>query len=71
MASPYVAGVIGLMLSLRPDLTAAQILGIMQRTAQPLAGDLYDWRNDAGYGAMDPDGCLAEARRFTERKDVT
>jgi subtilisin family serine protease len=71
MASPYVTGVVGLMLSLRRDLTAAQILGIIQRTAQPLAGDLYDWRNDAGYGAIDPEACLAEAKRFTARKDVT
>ena len=38
MASPYVAGVVGLMLSLNPKLTAAQINGIIQRTSRPLPG---------------------------------
>lgn len=71
MASPYVAGVIGLMLSESPRLTAAQILGIIQRTARPLPGSPYDWKDDAGFGAVDPTKCLEEASIFLKRKDVT
>ena len=41
MASPYVAGVIGLMLAAEPTLTAAQILGIIKATARPLPGATY------------------------------
>jgi hypothetical protein len=61
MASPYVAGVIGLMLARQPRLTAAQCLGILLRTARPLPGSSYDWRNDAGFGQIDPDRAVAEA----------
>ncbi len=50
MASPYVTGVIGLMLAANPDLTAAQCRGILQRTARPLAGASYSWVNDMGFG---------------------
>lgn len=61
MASPYVAGVVGLMLAIRPSLTAAQIGGIIQRTARPLPGATYAWQNDAGFGVIDPAACLKEA----------
>jgi subtilisin family serine protease len=61
MASPYVAGVAGLMLGVEPRLTAAQIMGIIRRTAVPLAGHDFDWRNDAGYGRIDAEACLEEA----------
>jgi len=36
MASPYITGVVGLMLAMNRDLTSAQCLGILQRTARPL-----------------------------------
>ena len=68
MASPYVAGVIGLMLALNPKLTAAQIGGIIQRTARPLPGQTYAWRNDAGYGQIDPLSCLKEVEKATIMK---
>ena len=48
MASPHVAGVVGLMLAVNPRLTAAQIGGILQRTAPPLPGADFTWRDDAG-----------------------
>ena len=51
MASPFVAGVVGLMLAVNPQLTGAQIGGIIKRTAQPLPGADFTWRNDAGSGA--------------------
>jgi subtilisin family serine protease len=71
MAAPYAAGVAGLMLATNGDLTAAQILGIMQSTARPLPGVDYVWRNDAGFGVIDPDACLREAAMAGVRKDRT
>ena len=71
MASPFVAGVIGLMLSAEPRLTAAQIVGIIKRTARPLPGADYTWRDDAGFGVIDPDECIREANLVFEREDLT
>lgn len=58
MASPYVCGVAGLMLSIAPHLTAAQIGGIIRRTSRPLPGGGFDWHNASGFGVIDPFGCL-------------
>lgn len=58
MASPFVCGVAGLMLSIAPNLTAAQIGGIMRRTSKPLPGGNFDWHNASGFGVIDPFGCL-------------
>ena len=63
MASPYAAGVAGLMLAANPKLTASQIQGIMQRTARPLTAD-YAWQTDSGYGRLNPEGCLYEVERL-------
>ena len=62
MASPYMAGVAGLMLAANNDLTAAQIAGIVQRTSRPLPGGRFAWANDAGFGTLDPEACIREAR---------
>jgi len=70
MASPFVAGVVGLMLAIEPGLTAAQIEGILRRSARPLPGASFEWVNDAGFGVIDPDACLEEARHINERKDL-
>jgi subtilisin family serine protease len=70
MASPYVAGVIGLMLAIEPRLTASQIEAIIRRTARPLPGASFEWTNDAGFGVIDPDACIEEARRINDRKDL-
>ena len=70
MASPFVAGVVGLMLAIEPRLTAAQIEAILRRTARPLPGASFEWTNDAGFGVIDPEACLAEVRRVNERKDL-
>ncbi|MCH4547476.1 S8 family serine peptidase [Rhizobium changzhiense] len=69
MASPYVAGVAGLMLSLNPQLTAAQIGGIIQRTSQPLPGSGYEWDNGSGFGVIDPGACLREVVRMVQPVD--
>jgi subtilisin family serine protease len=67
MASPYVAGVVGLMLAMNHELTAAQCLGIMQRTARPLAGASYKWVNDVGFGRLDPEAAIEEAKAINTR----
>lgn len=67
MASPYVAGVVGLMLGANQAITAAQCVGILQRTARPLAGASYDWVNHAGYGRIDPEAAIEEARAANQR----
>lgn len=71
MACPYVTGVVGLMLAVNPRLTGAQIAGILKRTAQPLPGESFRWRNDAGFGAIDPDAAIREATAMLARVDVT
>lgn len=70
MASPFVAGVIGLMLAVEPALTAAQIEGILHRTSRPLPGRPYAWGNDTGYGRIDPAACLKEAEEINKRMEV-
>lgn len=71
MASPFACGVVGLMLAENPLLTASQIRGILQRTARPLPNADFKWRNDAGYGAIDPAGCLAEVKEMSRVEDIT
>jgi subtilisin family serine protease len=71
MASPHVAGLTGLMLAINPRLTGAQIGGIIKRTARPLPGSDFSWRDDAGAGAIDPERCLEEAAAMLTREDVT
>ncbi len=70
MASPYVTGVLGLMLAKNPDLTAAQCRGILQRTARPLAGASYSWVNDMGFGKIDPEAAVAEAELINDRIEL-
>ncbi len=71
MASPYVCGVVGLMLAANPKLSSAQCQGILQRTCRPLPGHSYDWRDDAGFGAIDPEAAIKEAKEFDRRVDLT
>lgn len=71
MASPFVTGVVGMMLAIEPSLTAAQIEGIVQTTARPLSGDDYTWKNNAGFGRLDPEKCLQESARINQREDKT
>jgi subtilisin family serine protease len=70
MASPYVAGVVGLMLAIEPRLTAAQVEAILRRTATPLPGASFAWANDAGFGVLNPIECLKEVQRVNDRKDL-
>jgi subtilisin family serine protease len=70
MASPFVAGVVGLMLACQPGLTAAQIEGIIHRTSRPLPGMSYQWVNDAGFGRIEPNACIAEALQVNKRTEA-
>lgn len=70
MASPFVAGVVGLMFAANPTLTAAQVLGIIRATAQPLPGATYRWANDLGFGVISPAACVAEASRALIRTEL-
>ena len=69
MASPFVAGVIGLMLSVNAKLTSAQIMGIIHRTAKPLPGADYRWQNDAGFGQIDIEACVKEANQVGKSEE--
>jgi subtilisin family serine protease len=71
MASPFVTGVAGLMLGLEPKLTAAQIEGIVIRSADPLPGGSFKWVNDAGFGRINPTRCLEETELINRREDKT
>lgn len=64
MASPYVCGVAALMLAAHPWLTAAQIQGIIRATSTPLIGHSFDWRNDSGFGLINPEGCVEAAAGY-------
>jgi len=69
MASPFVCGVVGLMLAARSNLNAAQCEGILKRTARPLPSHGYEWRSDAGYGVIDPVAAINEALYFDARTE--
>lgn len=69
MASPYVTGVAGLMLAAQRELTASQILGIMQRTAKPLPGRGFPWTNDGGFGCINAVECVREAALVNKREE--
>jgi subtilisin family serine protease len=69
MASPYVTGTVGLMLAANPELTAAQCIGILQRTSQPLPGAPFQWQNDSGFGRIDPVAAVQEAASFMKRRE--
>jgi subtilisin family serine protease len=71
MASPYACGVAALMLAVEPNLTSAQIAGIMQRTARPLPDGGFAWVHDTGFGRINPTACLKEAANINHRMDRT
>jgi subtilisin family serine protease len=71
MASPFVTGVLGLMLAENRQLTAAQCLGILQRTSRPLAGASYQWANDVGFGRIHAAEALREAKTINLREAVS
>lgn len=57
-ACPQVAGVAALLLSLRPDLTAAEVKDVLQRTATDLGATGYD--TIYGYGLLNASAAVEE-----------
>lgn len=53
MSTPAVAGIIALWLEANPDLTPADVLGVMQRTCKPCGDYGDDTPYYCGYGAID------------------
>lgn len=70
MAAPVVCGVAAQMLSVESKLTSSQIQGIMVRTSVPLPGTDYEWKNDRGFGMINPQSCVDEARNIFIKKDL-
>jgi subtilisin family serine protease len=70
MASPFVAGVVGLMLAANNRLGAAQVNGILKATARPLPGGNFQWINDGGFGVIHPAACVEQALQSTRRTDI-
>jgi len=66
MAAPHVAGMAGLIRSVRPDLTNEQVLEVIRRTADDLGPPGHD--PYFGYGQINVGSALAYLR---ENKDVT
>ena len=63
-ACPLVAGICALLLSIKPELTPAEVKSLIQRTARRIGGDdAYDEQGhsrDFGYGCIDADRAVAE-----------
>jgi subtilisin family serine protease len=71
MASPRVCGLVALMLAVDRTLSAAQVVGILQRNARPLPDAGRAWRDDAGFGELDAAECILEAQAINQREDKT
>ena len=70
-ATPIVAGICALMLSVNPDLTAREVKEILQSTADKIGSPREYFNGHSrkyGYGRVNADKAVAEARR---RKDGT
>jgi hypothetical protein len=59
------------MLAANAQLTSSQVVGILQSTALPLPRHSFEWRIDAGFGRLDPEACVREAKRLATRRDRT
>lgn len=71
MATPHVAGVAALILSVNPCLTAQQVRDIIEQTAQKVGGYSYTttsgrpngiWNNEMGYGLVDAHAAVLMAQ---------
>lgn len=72
-STPLVAGVCGLILSANPDLTAAEVKDILERTADQIGTkDEYITGNSIrfGHGRVNADAAVAEALRLKDPSSV-
>lgn len=72
-ATPHVAGLAGLLISMNPCLTQRQVTDIIERTAQKIGSYTYSttmgrdngtWNNEMGYGLMDLDAAMRMTREL-------
>lgn len=72
-ATPHVAGLAGLILSLNPCMTQLQVCNVIERTAQPIGGYPYasfltrpngPWHSEMGYGLIDIDAGMRMTREL-------
>jgi serine protease len=72
-ACPHVAGLAGLVLTMNPCLTRAQVNNIIERSARKVGGYIYastlgrpngGWNNEMGYGLIDVDAALRLTREI-------
>lgn len=64
-SSPYTAGVAALVLSVNPDLSPAEVTGIMAQTAKDRGAPGYD--TDFGWGLVDAHAAVVAAQGTLER----
>ncbi|HRL13438.1 MAG TPA: S8/S53 family peptidase, partial [Aggregatilineales bacterium] len=65
-AAPIVSGVVGLMLSVNPDLSPAEVQAILRETAvQPAGDNLPGYDEFHGYGLLDAAAAVSRARDYT------
>ena len=62
MASPYVAGVVGLMLAANRDSPPRSAWASCSARRVRCRAPRYEWVNDAGFGRIDPEAAVEEAR---------
>lgn len=79
-ACPHVAGVAALMLSVNPNLTRAQMMDIIERTAQKVGGYSYQmqnndpemtWNEQVGYGLIDAHKSVVNSYLFGQDISLT
>lgn len=72
-ATPHVAGLAGLVISMNPCLTREQVNNIIEKTAQKVGAYTYsgtpgrpngDWNNEMGYGLIDIDAAMRMTREI-------
>jgi hypothetical protein len=69
MAAPQVTAVAAMVRHLNPDLTAAEIIRLVKRTARRPAG--AGWNADLGWGILDAGAAVAAARVEDRRAPVS
>ena len=70
MAAPHVSGVVSLMLSRNPLLSPAEVLSILQNTAQPFPSGSNCNTSQCGSGIVNAAGAVFHAVPFTPRNFV-